>query len=139
MQKTVYEAYKYCIQDTGHLYIGTKYTFAELLDEENILFKFRLLVERYILPEADLEDTLESHLYFLQEKSFLVKIYKQLKAQVKINIIKEKKSITGKIKAQYTTRTISVEELVKMSPEEKEKKGVVVQELLVNKLALTAF
>lgn len=139
MQKTVYEDHKYCIQDTGHLYIGTKYTFGELLDEDDILFKFRLLVERYILPEADLEDTLESHLYFLQEKSFLVKIYKQLKVKVKINIIEEKKTITGKVKSQYITRTITVEELVKMSPEEKEKKGLVVQELLVNKLALAAF
>ena len=52
MQKTVYEDKKYSMQDTGHLYIGVKYTFEELLEEENILFKFRLIAERYLLPEG---------------------------------------------------------------------------------------
>ena len=74
MQKTVYEDYKYNMQDTGNLYIGAKYTLEEIIDEEMIMFKFRLIVERYILPEADLQDTLETHLYYLEPKSFLVKM-----------------------------------------------------------------
>ncbi len=139
MQKTVYEDKKYSMQDTGHLYIGVKYTFEELLEEENILFKFRLIAERYLLPEADLQDTLESHLYYLDAKSFLVKIYKQLKTKVKINVIEEKKTLGGAIKKQYVTRTVSVEELTKIPPEEKEKRGLVIQELIVSKLAMATF
>jgi len=102
-------------------------------------FKFRLIVERYILPEADLQDTLETHLYYLEPKSFIVKIYKQLKAKVKINIIEEKKHLLGGSKKQYVTKLMTVEELTAMSAEEKEKKGVVVQELIMSKLALMAF
>ena len=34
MQKTVYENYKYSLQDTAKVYIGAKYTFAELLDQD---------------------------------------------------------------------------------------------------------
>ena len=49
MQKTVYENYKYSLQDTAKVYIGAKYTFAELLDQDEVAFKFRLIVERYIL------------------------------------------------------------------------------------------
>ena len=139
MQKTVYEDKKYSMQDTGHLYIGVKYTFEELLEEENILFKFRLIAERYLLPEADLQDTLESHLYYLDAKSFLVKIYKQLKTKVKINVIEEKKTLGGAVKKQYVTRTVSVEELTKIPPEEKEKRGLVIQELIVSKLAMATF
>lgn len=139
MQKTVYEDYKYSMQDTASLYVGTKYTLGEILEEENISFKFRLIVERYILPEADMQDTLETHLYYLQPKSFIVKIYKQLKAKVKVNIIEEKKTLFGKNKKEYATKVLSLDELVAMTPQQKEAKGVVVQELIMSKLALMAF
>lgn len=139
MHKTVYEDYKYHLQDTGNLYIGAKYTLEEIIDEEMIPFKFRLIVERYILPEADLQDTLETHLYYLEPKSFLVKIYKQLKAKVKINIIEEKRSLFGSSKKQYTTKMVTMEELSAMSVAEKEEKGVVIQELRMSKLALMTF
>ena len=139
MSKTVYEDYKYCMQDVGTVYIGTKYTFQELLDSDMIPFKFQLVVERYIMPEADLEDSLESHLYYLSEKSFLVKIYGQLKMRVKINIIEEKKSLTGKVKKEYTTKVVPISTLAKMSVADKEAAGVVVQEMAISKLALMGF
>lgn len=139
MNKTVYEDYKYCMQDVASVYIGTKYSLQELLDDKTIPFKFQLLVARYIMPEADLEDSLETHLYYLQEKSFLVRIYEQLKAKVKINVIEEKKSLTGKVKKEYTTKTISIRQLASMTVEEKQKVGVVVQELAISKLALMGF
>jgi len=136
MDKTVYEDGKYSVQDVGRLYIGAKYTLGELLEEEGIMFKFRMLAERYILPEADESDTLETHLYYLDKTSFLVKIYKQMKARVKINILEEKKEFSGKKAVEYVTRTVAVEELVQMTPAEKEIKGVVVQELSVSKIAV---
>lgn len=139
MNKTVYEDYKYSMQDTGSLYIGTKYTFEELLEQENIPFKFRLIVERYILPEADPQDTLETHLYYLDSRSFLVKIYAQLKARIKVNVIENKRTLTGKVKKQYTTRVMTIEELVKLDAAGKEKLGMVVQELKVSKLAMMSF
>lgn len=139
MQKTFYEDNKYSMQDTSYLYVGTKYTLGEITEEEEILFKFRLIVERYILPEADFLDTLETQLYYMKPDDFVVRIYKQLKAKVKVNIIEEKRRITGTVKQQYVTKMIKVEELAAMTPEEKEKKGVVVQELRMNKLALMGF
>ena len=138
MKKTVYEDYKYSMQDTSKVYVGSKYTLDEILESEDMPFKFRLIVERYILPEADLQDTLETHLYYLEQKSFIVKIYKQLKAKVKVNVIEEKRSIFGS-KKQYVTKLVTVEELTAMSREEKESKGLVVQELIMSKLALMAF
>ncbi len=138
MKRTVYEDYKYCMQDVSSLYIGAKYTLGEILSEEEIAFKFRMIVERYILPKADAEDTLESHLYFLAPDSFLIQIYGQLKARVKVNVIEEKRTLTGKTKREYTTRTLTVGQLAEISPAEKEKKGIVIQELKVSKLAMLA-
>lgn len=139
MNKTVYEDYKYCMQDVSSLYVGSKYTLGELLEDENLSFKFRLIVERYILPESDPEDTLETHLYYLEEKSFLVKIYRQLKARVKVNVIRGKKGLNGRVTREYTTKVMPVEELVKLSVGEKEQSGMVVQELILSKLALMGF
>ena len=139
MNQTIYEDYKYCMQDVSSLYIGSKYTFSELLEDETVPFKFQLLVERYIMPEADPEDTLESHLYYLEEKSFLVKIYRQLKARAKVNFIQTKKGLGGREKKAYTTKLLPVEQLVKLSVEEKEQIGLVVQELVLSKLALMGF
>ena len=135
----IYEDGKYVMQDVGTLYVGTKYTFEELLDNEEVPFKFRLLSERYLLPEADREDTLETHLYYLDGKSFEVKIFKQLKAKVKVNVLEEKKARGKGTVREYVTKNLSVEELCAMTPEEKEKKGCVIQELAVSKFALMAF
>lgn len=136
MQKTIYEDYKYSMQDTGRIYVGCKYTFAELLDEENILFKFRLVMEKYVLEKADREDTLETHLYYLAPDSFLVKLYEQMRARVKVNVIEEKKSIFGGNKRKYVTKQLSIGQLTAIDPAQKEKQGLVIQELSVSKLAL---
>lgn len=144
MEKKRYEDYKYSMQDTARLYVGSKYTFRELLDEDEISFKFRLIMERYILPEADREDTLETHLYYLAPDSFLVKVYKQMKARVKVNVIEEKKPFFGGNRGRtahvperrYVTKQLTVEELAGIPPAEKERQGCVIQELSVSKLAL---
>ena len=136
MQKKTYEDYKYSMQDTGRLYVGSKYTMGELLEAEDILFKFRMIVERYILPESAREDTLETHLYYLEKGKFLVQTYKQMKARVKVNVIEEKKGFLGKKKLEYVTRNLTIEELVEMPVAEQEKKGRVIPELSVSTLAL---
>lgn len=135
MNKTVYEDGKYCMQDVGTLYLGTKYTMGEILEEEEINFKLRMLFERYVLPHSDLEDTLETHLYYLDKSEFLVKIYCQLRAKVKVNLYENRKD--GK--QVFTTKVFTVEELANVSPQEKEKRGMILQELSVSKFALMAF
>lgn len=139
MYKQQYEDFKYIMQDTYQLYLGAKYTFQEIMDNEDIPFKFRLIVERYIYSEIDADTTLESQFYYLTEKELLYKIFKQMKTKVKINIIEEKKSLFGGSKKQYATQMIPVTELVKMTPEQKEQQGVVIQEIIVGKLALMSF
>ena len=137
--QVVYEDGKYCMLDVGTLYVGCKFRFEELLENEEIPFKFRLLCERYLSAESDREDTLETHLYYLDKKSFVVKIYKQLKAKIKINLLQEKKDRQGRVQREYVTKNLSIEELTAMTPAKKEELGVVIQELAVSKFALMAF
>ena len=134
MKQSVYEDYKYSMQDTSRVYVGCKYTFAELLEAEEVMFKFRMIVQKYIAPEYDPEDTLETQLYYLKPEDFLVKLYRQMKARVKVNVIEEKRHLIGG--KEYVTKHLTVEELVKMTREDKEACGLVIQELSVSKLAL---
>lgn len=136
MEKTVYEDYKYSMQDVGNLYIGAKYTLEEILDNDTIYFKYRMLVNQHVLQEADREDTLETHFYYLDGKSFLVKIYKQVKTKVKVSLIEERKGLFGKRKKGYVTKVLPIEKLVAMTPQEKEKVGMVIQEISMSKFAL---
>lgn len=48
MEKKIYEDYKYSMQDTARLYVGAKYTFRELLDEDEISFKFRQIGRAHV-------------------------------------------------------------------------------------------
>lgn len=127
------------MQEVGTLYVGAKYTFDEILENEEIPFKFRLLAERYLLPESDREDTLETHLYYLDPKSFVVKIYEQLRARIKVNVLAEKKDRKGRVTREYVTKNLTARELTQISTEEKERLGLVVQELSVSKISLMAF
>ncbi len=136
MEKTVYEDYKYVMQDTAFLYVGCKYTLAEIMENEEILYRFRKVVAESFLREADREDTLETMLYYLKPESFLLQVLKQMNAQVRVSILKEKKTWGGGKQLQYETRFMKIRDLVKMNKEQKEEAGLFIQELKVGKLAL---
>ena len=136
-EKTVYEDYKYSMQDVGNLYLGAKYTFSEILQDETIYFKYRMLVNQHILKEADPEDSLETHFYYLSPDSFLVSLYKQTKTKIKVSILETKKGLFQKAgKRVYTTKVFPVEKLVAIPVTEKEKLGIVIQEISMSKFAL---
>ncbi|MBR1861222.1 MAG: hypothetical protein IJ796_05125 [Lachnospiraceae bacterium] len=136
MQKSVYEDYKYCIQDTNCVYVGSKYTLNEIAENEDIAFKFRKVCAESLKKDSDGEDTLESILYYLEPGDFRVQVLKQMRAKVRVNMIKEKKHLFGKPRKEYVTEFMSIPELVSMSVPEKEKVGLVIHEIRVNKLAL---
>lgn len=135
MNKTVYEDYKYCMQDTGNLYVGAKYTINEIAENEDILFKFRKVCVESLKNGSDGDDSLETILYYMQPEDFRVQVLKQMRSKVRVNIIKEK-SFFGKKKKEYVTEFMSIPNLVSMTKDEKESVGLVIQELRVNKLAL---
>ena len=139
--KLVYEDYKYVMLDTAFLYLGAKYNYQEIVENEEIPFKLRTIVERYIIPEIGGETTLESDLYYMQEKDFTYRTLMQLKAKVKVSRLVTKKGFLGlgKPKRVYETVMIPLAEFAKLSKEQKERDGIFIQELVINKLSLMAF
>lgn len=131
--------FKYFMQDTGSLYLGAKYSYREILEDEMVTFKYKSIVEHYILKDTDTETTLESQLYYMTPEQFSYKTYKQLKARVKVSVLENKKRIFGGPKVAYVNKILKLEELVGMNLAQKKKSGIVVQELVLSKLALMSF
>ena len=89
--------FKYFMQDTGSLYLGAKYTYQEILEDEMVTFKFKSIVEHYIMKDTDPETTLESQLYYMTPEQFSYKTYTQLKARVKKSGIVVQELILSKL------------------------------------------
>lgn len=139
-QRQSYEDYKYVMVDTGNVYLGAKYTYGELLQNEDIPFKIRTIVERYILPQADAETTLESEFYYMAQDSLTYRTYRQLKIKVKCSRLVEKKRLFSRVKRRcYVTELIGLEAFTAMTPAQKQAQGIMVQEIIVNKLAMMVF
>ncbi len=131
--------YKYFMQDAGALYFGARYNYLDIMEDEMANFKFKSIIEHYIAKDTDLSTALESHLYYMTPEQFSYRTYRQLRAKVKVSVMEEKKSVFGKTRIGYRTRTVGLDELTGWNLAQKKKMGLVVQELIISKLALMAF
>ena len=137
--KNFYEDGKYCIQDFSTLYIGTKFNKNELLEYDEIPFKFRLVTERYFAPEWNEPYDLEAFLFYLSNNGLTYKILKQLKAKVRITQLDLKKCNGIKGDCVYVTKTLPIDEYVSINIRARDDSCITVQELSVSKLALMGF
>jgi len=139
-EQTGYEEFRYVMQDNGNYYFGAKYSYAECLENEDVPFKFRAIIEHYISKDTDVENTLESHLYYLTEDQFSYKTLKQLKARVKVSVLTEKKRLFKKDKKYvYQEQIMGIDDLIDMNLAVKKGRGMIIRELVISKLALMSF
>jgi len=131
--------FKYYMQDTSHLYFGARYSYEELLEHEMVPFKFKSIIEHYIMKDTRPDTTLESQFYYMTPEMFSYRTYGQLRTKVKVCILVEKKSLFGKSRMVYRNRVFSLEEFVKMNLAQKKKHGVRIQEIVLSKLAMMSF
>lgn len=139
MKTTVYEDYKYVMADTSSIYLGAGYSYEELMQREEVPFKFQAIVEHYFLKDTAPETTLESQLYYLEKDSFSYKTFHQLKARIKVCELTKKKHLFGKETNEYCQKIYSIEELVAFNLAQKKGRGMVIQEVILSKLAMTFF
>ena len=82
---------------------------------------------------------MESQLYYMTPDQFSYKTYLQLKARVKVSMLAVRKSLLGKEKAGYVNKVMKLDEIVAMNLAQKKKCGMIVQELILSKLAIMGF
>ncbi len=127
--------FKYSMQDIERYYFGARYNYQELLDNEMVPFKFKTIITKYLKDDVDYDTTLESHLYYLTKDGFDYKIYKQLKGRIRVSQYKN----PDKKEKGFKEKIYTCEQLSAIEPEEKERLGMIVRELIISKLALFAF
>lgn len=131
--------FKYVMLDVGNLYLGARFSFGELLEEEMVPFKMKAILTHYILKEADAETTLESQFYYMEKGTFLYDTFIQLRTKVKVNILTEKKSLFRGKKQVYEEKILSLKELAEMNLARKKAAGVIIREIVISKLGMMTF
>ena len=127
--------FKYYMQDIERNYFGARYSYQEILDNEMAPFKFKTIITKYLKDEVDLDTKLESHFYYLTTDSFDYQIFKQLKTRIRVVEYKGSEDSSRGFKEKIYT----IEQLARISPEDKEKQGMIIREIFISKLALFAF
>ena len=79
--------------------------------------------------------TLESHFYHMTKETYDYRVYKQLRSRIRVSQYKDMNNTEKGFKEKVYT----IESLVKIPAEEKEKMGIIVRELILSKLALFGF
>ncbi len=127
--------FKYYMQDIERNYFGARYSYREILDNEMAPFKFKTIITKYLKDEVDLDTKLESHFYYITTDSFDYQIFKQLKTRIRVVEYKGSEDSSRGFKEKIYT----IEQLARISPEDKEKQGMIIREIFISKLALFAF
>ncbi|WP_408071012.1 hypothetical protein [Butyrivibrio sp. JL13D10] len=125
--------FKYTMQDVSRYYLGARLSYNEILADEMAPFKFKTIVERYIVRNIDESTTLESHLYHLTQEDPEWRVYKQLKAKVRVSQLRKGSE------DHYQEKVYTMNQLSAFSLQEKENAGMIIRELIISKLALLAF
>ena len=126
--------FKYYMQDIERYYFGARYSYEEILNNEMVPFKYKTIITRYLKDDVDYSATLESHLYYMNRDNFDYRVYKQLRSRIRTSLYKN----PDKKERGFKEKVYTVEELTLITPEEKERLGIIVRELIISKLALFA-
>ena len=130
--------FKYVLQDTGAIYLGARYSYGELLEDDMMAFKLKTIISQYILKDVDASATLESHFYLTPE-SFSYQTFRELKVKIKVSLPEEKRSLTGKVKHVYKDKIYTLKELAELNLARKKQLGLIIREISVSKLGLMSF
>ena len=127
--------FKYYMQDTERYYFGARYNYNELISNEIVPFKFKTVITKYFKDDIDFSTTLESHIYHLTKETYDYKVYKQLRTRIRTSVYKN----PDRKEKGFKEKVYKIEEIVKISPEEKERLGMLVREIIISKLGLWGF
>ena len=127
--------FKYYMQDIERNYFGARYSYNEILANEMAPFKFKTIITKYLKDDIDLDTRLESHFYYIQPETFDYQIFKQLKTRIRV--LEYKRSDDQR--KGFKEKIYTIEQLARISPEDKEKNGIIIREIFISKLALFAF
>ena len=128
--------FKYVMHDLTNLYIGARHTYDELLVAEEVPFKLKTLISRFILREVAGSTKIEDHIFYLKETDMSYQIYKEMKAKFRLNVWKDESD--GVKTPGYKSGTYRITEILGNEELMRKKDIIIVEEVHITKLGLMA-
>ena len=126
--------FKYIVQDMTSIYVGARFTYGELIENEDVPHKLKEVIFRIFLKEVAEDTTPENHVFYLSPESASCGAYKKMKARFRMNVWEP--AGKGRKKAGYVSREYTLEEVLGNRDLMRKKDTTVVEEVRISKLGL---
>lgn len=130
--------FKYVIQDTNCVYFGRELTYAEMMDKDDIPFKFKAVISAHIARDTDLNRKMADHLLQISEEEFSYRIYEQLKLTIRVCYKTQKKGFGGKIKDKWVHKAYPFKTFCNEHRSQVMNGDMMIEDFSISKLALMA-
>ncbi|MEG1847876.1 MAG: hypothetical protein RR238_05335 [Lachnospiraceae bacterium] len=124
--------YKYMIQDMNRIYFGANYTYAEMLEEDEIPMKFKTAIHRIFAKDIPLTATLAEQLSLVEETQMSYLAYHQLKIKIKVTSLHPTEK-------GYESKYLTFDEFMEEEQSKVRAEESFVEEIMIKKLHLMAF
>lgn len=130
--------FKYVIQDTNCVYLGRELTYAEMMDKDDVPFKFKAVISAHIARDTDLDSKMADHLLRISDKEFSYRIFEQLKLTVRVCYKIQKKGFGGKTKDKWIHKACPFKQFCEEYRSQVADGGMRIEDFSISKLALMA-
>jgi hypothetical protein len=128
--------FKYIIQDTNCVYFGKELTYAEMMDNDDVPFKFKAIISVYVSKDTDLNVKMADHILSMGDTEFSKRIFEQLRMMVRVYYKTEKKGFGGKTKVSWVHKACPFNKVKDMYGEGIINGNVMIEDISISKLAL---
>ncbi len=126
--------FKYIVQDMSSIYVGARFTYGELIENEDVPHKLKEVIFRIFLKEVAEDTTPENHVFYLDKESASYRAYKKMKARFRMSVWYP--AGKGRKKSGYVNREYALEEVVGNRELAQKMDTIVVEEVKISKLGL---
>lgn len=130
--------FKYVIQDIHCVYFGRELTYTEMMDKDDVPFKFKAIISAHIARDTDLDVKLTEHILKMTDKEFSYRIFDQLKMTVRVCYKEQKKGFGGKTKEKWAHKSCQLRKFFDEYRGRANNGEVMIEDISISKLALMA-
>ena len=121
--------FKYVIQDMGSVYFGRELTYSEMMDMDDVPFKFKAVISAHIAKDTSLDTRMTDH---------ILSIFEQLKLTVRICYREQKRCMGGRIKERWVHASCQIGQFCGDYRGRVNEGSVMIEDISISKLALMA-
>ena len=131
-----YDDFKYVIQDMNYIYFGRELTYGEIMEREDVPFKFKAIINTHIEKDAGLDEKVSGHILRISEQEFSYRIFEQLKMNIRVSYQAQKKNLLGKQSVKWVHKVCPIGKFCGEYREMVKAQKARIEEISISKLAL---